>query len=89
MMANEKENFLSVLRCAVHHLPVQLTAPVDYKEILALAAEQNLQVLYARSCVKVKLFGNPHYLTRQSLRQSELLVDRRQELLLFLICIVL
>ena len=44
-MANEKENFLSVLRCAVHHLPVQLTAPVDYKEILSLAAEQNLQAV--------------------------------------------
>lgn len=45
MMAKEKGNFLSVLRCAVHHLPVQLTAPVDYKEILSLAAEQNLQAV--------------------------------------------
>ena len=68
-MANEKENFLSVLRCAVHHQPVQLTAPVDYKEILSLATEQNLQALYARSYVKAKNFGNRHYLTRQSLRQ--------------------
>lgn len=45
MMANERENFLSVLRCAVHHLPVQLTAPLDHKEILSLAAEQNLQAV--------------------------------------------
>ena len=56
MMANEKENFLSVLRCAVHHLPVQLTAPVDYKEILALAAEQNLQAVICEKLCESEAF---------------------------------
>ena len=44
-MKGQQENFLAIVRSAIHDEPVKLTEPVDYGRILSLAREQNLLAL--------------------------------------------
>lgn len=44
-MERQQQNFLEIVKSAVHHTPLCLNEPVDYNAILELAREQNLLAL--------------------------------------------
>ena len=44
-MENYQQDFLQIIKSAIHHLPLRLTEAADYGKILALAREQNLLAL--------------------------------------------
>lgn len=44
-MERQQQNFLEIIKSAVHHTPFCLNEPVDYNAILELAREQNLLAL--------------------------------------------
>lgn len=61
-MKEQQKNFLAVLRAAVQHTPVQLADPVDYKEILDIARQQNLLALVCEKLCETEAFtATPEY----------------------------